>query len=600
MQFDTRHALLIAFLNAGACAQEPAPVDARKFTEMSAAAGVNWWSDTVNILSINNLYDHGFGFAAGDFDGDSYEDLLLLTHCGPTGYFLGNGDGTFRDASTRMTPLNSGIRVAVTYGDYDNDGDVDFYVSYFRHPNVLLQKQPDGSFVDVAPALGVALNGHYTGATFGDFNRDGWLDLVVAGGKLFTTDTLGPPIEGCPAYFEGLHASSMFNNMGTEASVFLQNGGPSAGFVFADVWVAAGIPRAKMCEKDMGFGDVVAADLDLDGALDLVFAEMFQNTKALRNDGHGHFTDMTAQWFPQVSRGPASASVSDFNNDGRPDVFFSDMHSDMWMLPPGILYSSIEPSTRYKGTAGASDGVGDNPTGPLFGNALFFGLGADRFASAPPTLGTETFQPWGNLPADFDNDGFDDIFLPAGVSAPIDYIPNAFLQNTGGGFVRREKDLDFDPPPQGAFNTEVRFNGQPLIASSRTSAVSDLNENGDLDLIVMNWAYRISIMRNDLPKRSHWLDVRVEGTLPRDPYGTRVRVKARRVGVETPIPPGTGLSLSVDPLVAFRARERSGGRVSHGDLARPDGDHRGRPTDRFPRRDRPAVKTLSRPNPPRP
>lgn len=103
--------------------------DGWKFTEEAIAAGIPWQHARVEGGAFGTLYDHGSGMATGDFNGDGQDDILLLNQCGPTGYYLGNGNGTFVDKSALLAQLDDGVRIAVTHGDYDNDGDTDFFVN---------------------------------------------------------------------------------------------------------------------------------------------------------------------------------------------------------------------------------------------------------------------------------------------------------------------------------------------------------------------------------------------------------------------------------------------------------------------------------------
>src|SRR5258706_14795468 len=105
------------------------------FTERGEKAGLLWKHGPFNPGGAFDAYDHGNGVAAGDFNGDGHADVLLLTQCGPTGYFLGRGGGTFEDRPDLLAGLNDGIRVAVAYGDFDEDGATGFYVTFPRRPN---------------------------------------------------------------------------------------------------------------------------------------------------------------------------------------------------------------------------------------------------------------------------------------------------------------------------------------------------------------------------------------------------------------------------------------------------------------------------------
>ena len=493
------------------------------FQDMAVKGGVDWFSITPNREGGANLYDHGCGVATGDFNNDGHEDLLLLTQCGPTGYFLGKGDGTFTDKSALLSMLNDGIRVAVAYGDYDEDGDIDFAVSFTRRPFALLRQNADGTFTDVAAAAGTVLNGHFSGVSFVDVNHDGYLDLIVAGNKRHTKDNLISDVKDCQPFYEAMPASDVYGPIGSDPTALFLNGGPSKNFAFTNVGATYGIPQGGDGAANLGFGDVQIADLDMDGWQDIVFPEMFGATKALKNDGTGHFTDATATWFPRFSFGPPGVSLADFNNDGWPDLYFTDMHSDMGGTI-GDSYANIDPTLRWLGIPNVAHG--DNPSGPYYGNTLFIGVDGKSFVESDLAWKAETYQPWGNLVADFDNDGYEDVFEPSGMSNPFDYIPNALLHNDGKQFTRVEKDVGLDPPPAGAFDPDIRVQGQPLVASSRAAAYADFNEDGALDLVVTNWQNRVNIFKNLLPKGAHWLDVKVAGKAPHDPYGVPVRVKA--------------------------------------------------------------------------
>ena len=467
--------------------------------------------------------------AAGDFNGDGHEDILALSQCGPTGYFLGNGDGTFVNASDRLKTLNDGIRIAVSYGDYDNDGRIDFYVTFSGRPNALLHQNMDGSFTDVAAALGVNATGNYSGTTFVDVDGDGYLDLVVAGNLHYTTDQIIPGGPMCPV--SGIHRalgpSDLYGQPGpSEPSLLYMNSGPGGGFHFTNEAAARGIPIGGLNFDRRGFSDVTATDFDRDGAVDLLLSEMFfGKTTLLKNDGSGRFTDVTAATIPRASYGSASSAVADFDNDGYPDVYMSDMHSDMWVIP-GMDFTKIVPNVRYKTPGGPMSGVGDNPMGPLFGNSFWLSHGGASFTESEGAWQTETFQPWGILAGDFDNDGDIDVLISSGMSDPFDFWPNAFLENTGTQFVHREEDLGFDPPPEGRFDPAVRINGQPLVSAARNSVTADFDEDGDLDVAVLVWNNHLDLLRNDSPPGRHWIDVRPRGKVLRDPYGVWVEVKA--------------------------------------------------------------------------
>ena len=498
-----------------------------RFTEVGVRAGLAWRHEPFNPAGAFDAFDHGGGVAAGDIDGDGHADVVLLTQCGPTGYFLGRGNGTFDDASSRLSMLNDGIRVAVALGDFDEDGRTDLFVTFTRRPDALLRQNADGSFTDVAPALGVAGVGHHSGASFVDVDLDGDLDLVVASNLQFTEEEVVPGDARCQAGWKGKSVFDLFNGAGSDAPLLYVNGGAAAGWAFTEEGAARGLPPGSLDpEVARGFGDMMVLDHDRDGDPDLLFLEMFRGKAALlSNDGTGHFTDVTASTLPRPSFGTSGGAAEDFDGDGWPDVLMTDMHSDMWPAT-NRSFSSIETGVRYRSHHGPHAGVGDNPDGPLFGNTLWMSHGGGPFTEEDLDRGTETFNPWGALADDFDNDGRIDLFVPSGMSNPWPYYPDVFLRNVGGTFEQRQDDLGFALPPHRRTDPSILVNGNPLVHSTRGAASADFDEDGDLDIVCYGWRNRAMLWRNDLPHRGHWLDVDLRGSAPKDPYGAEVRVVA--------------------------------------------------------------------------
>ncbi len=497
------------------------------FTEVGVKSGLRWTHRPFNPLGAFDAYDHGNGVAADDFDGDGHEDVLLLTQCGPAGYFLGRGDGTFVDRSERLAMLDDGVRVGVTFGDFDEDGRTDLYVTFIRRPNALLHQETDGTFTDVAAAKGVAVVGHYSGAVFADLDGDGDLDLTVAGNMQFTEGDAPLPGDGrCAPGWRGRAVRELYTVAGSDPTALFLNGGAAAGYAFVDEAAARGIPLGGPDGTDArGFGDVVDFDMDRDGDLDLLLPEMFRGKAALlENDGTGCFTDVTALRIPQPSFGSISAAAEDFDGDGWPDLLMTDMHSDMW-APVNRPFSDIETGVRYLSEHGPHAGVGDNPAGPLYGNSLWMSQGGGSFREAGLERGAETFNPWGALAADFDNDGDADLFVPSGMSNPWPYYPDVFLENLGDRFAQRQGDLGLVPAEMET-DAGVLVNDQPLVRSTRGCAAADFDEDGDLDIVAFAWDSRALLWRNDLPRGRHWIDIDLRGAAPKDPFGAEVEVAA--------------------------------------------------------------------------
>ncbi len=498
-----------------------------RFTEVGAASGLAWRHEPYNPTGAFDAFDHGGGVAASDFDGDGHADVLLLTQCGPTGYFLGRGDGTFEDRSERLSMLDDGVRVAAAFGDFDEDGRTDLFVTFTRRPDALLRQNPDGTFTDVAPALGVAGSGHHTGASFADVDGDGDLDLVVAANMRFTEEEAVPGDDRCPPGWKAKAVGDLFTVSGSDPSALYINGGPAAGWTFTEEGAARGLPPGSADpEAARGFGDVLVLDFDRDGDPDLLLPEMFRGKSALlENDGTGRFSDVTASRIPRPSFGASGAAADDFDGDGWPDVLMADMHSDMW-APTDLPFTSIDAGVRYDSHHGPHGGTGDNPSGPLFGNTLWMSAGGGTFTEEDLVRGSETFNPWGALADDFDNDGRVDVFVPSGMSNPWPYYPDVLLWNGGDRFVQRQDEVGLALPHGQRTDPSILVNGNPLVRSTRGTAAADFDEDGDLDLVCYGWRNRAMLWRNDLPRGNHWIDVDLRGRAPRDPFGAEVEVVA--------------------------------------------------------------------------
>jgi tetratricopeptide (TPR) repeat protein len=254
------------------------------------------------------------GAAWGDYDGDGLVDLYLASYERPrtetfTEYGIGfpdilyhnEGGAVFRNVSQEaglVPPFGENLSGrGVNWGDFDNDGDLDIFVSNYRlQENLLWRNEGDGTFTDVAPELGVSGHetdgwwGHTIGSEWGDYDNDGDLDLFSAN-------------LAHPRYIEV-----------SDMSMLLENGGPPY-FLFTDVRAASGIKYAET------HSDPVWWDADSDGDLDLFITSIYPNCGSFlyRNTGRGHFEDVTWLAGARTFNGWGCA-VSDFDHDGDLDL----------------------------------------------------------------------------------------------------------------------------------------------------------------------------------------------------------------------------------------------------------------------------------------
>jgi hypothetical protein len=483
-----------------------------------------------------NLYDHGCGVAVGDFDGDGFDDIYFVNQLGPNALYRNNGDGTFTDV-TEKAGVGVGDRVCVgaVFCDYDNDGYPDLFVTTTRGGNILFHNNGNGTFTDVTSKAGVGLIAHAQTAVFFDYDNDGYPDLFVTNTAHWTQDTSDPK----PRYFPGV--GSLFDLFASpkEYNVLYHNNGNGT---FTDVTEQAGLAGPGWG------GDVAVFDYDEDGWLDLLVTNMFGRSRLYHNNRNGTFTDVTAQTLKRTSFGAIGSKVFDFDNDGKLDLLLVDMHSDMWMAAPGADLANIDPgnlqlseTVKYRGIMGPVSG----PTAEkyekqiadrfqikydevIFGNTLFKNLGGGQFEEVSEKAGLETLWPWGIAVGDFNNDGFEDVFLPSGMGYPFPYWPNYLMMNQGNGtFANRARAEGIEPPVRGQTMDEL-IGGRAAARSSRCAAVADFTHTGRLDIVTNNFNDQPYFFKNQFPRRNY-IAFRLSGTkCNRDAIGAVVRLHMGR------------------------------------------------------------------------
>jgi hypothetical protein len=484
-----------------------------------------------------NLYDHGTGVAVGDADGDGRDDVYFLNEMGGNALFRNEGGGGFKDVTQWAgVALADRVCVAAVFGDVDSDGDQDLYVTSTRGGNVLFRNEGNGRFVDVTDLSGLTLFAHSEAATFFDYDGDGALDLFVSNTAAWTTEVRGP--DG--RYFEGRSGLYSLAASPVEQNVLYRNDGHGR---FTNVTKEAGVAGPGWG------GDVSVIDMDDDGRLDLLVANMFGVSQLYRNAGGGKFENVTRTALGRTSWGAVGTKVFDHDGDGRLDLMIVDMHSDMWM-PASPQMPLIEEKRKYAAVEGPTIERGENkpevhdnlvrllrvPMGDvLFGNTLFRNLGGGRFEEVSDKAGVETFWPWGIAAADFDADGHVDLFVPSGMGYPLFYWRNYLLMNRGDGtFEDRSRTTGIEPRPGGEY-LETLVGPSLAPRSSRSAAVMDYDEDGRPDLVVVNFNERAYLYRNEFPQR-RWVGLRLRGVrCNRDAIGAVValtsggRVQVRQV-----------------------------------------------------------------------
>jgi len=429
------------------------------------------------------------GLALFDYDGDGDVDIYFLNGAplrgtkvtvAPTNALYRNdGNWRFTDVTAEAGVGDTGYGLGVAVGDYDNDGDADLYLNNYG-PNVLYRNNGDGTFTDVTRKAGVAC-GHRVGAgtCFLDMDGDGDLDLYVAHYVDFTYEKHRPAaFSGFPIYLGPIFYQP------TPDTLYRNNGDGT----FTDVSVASGVGAVK----GTGMG-MVCADYDGDGDTDIFVGNDVAANSIFENDGTGKFKEVglvTGLAYDLNGKPQATMGVNcgDYDNDGRIDFHVTSYGRELATLYRNLGNGSFEDVTR-RTNAGE---------------------------------GTFPYVTWGSGLVDFDNDGHRDLFIACGhlqdnvekYNDATEYlVRNILLRNTGKGRFVNVSDTCGD--------------GLAVKLSSRGAAFDDLDNDGDVDVVILNSRREPTILRNDQAKGNHWIQIRLKGTKTnRDGVGARVKVVA--------------------------------------------------------------------------
>jgi tetratricopeptide (TPR) repeat protein len=501
------------------------------FTDATKTAGIRF-EHFSGTRSSQLPEDMGSGAAWGDYDADGWVDLVVANEVGPLTMteserkasparlvlYHNNHDGTFTDVTTQSGIDFRGWGMAVAWGDYDNDGHLDLVVSAYGQ-NHLYHNDGDGTFSDRSAVSGIGgPNGFWTGAAWGDYNRDGFLDLYVTGYVKYArpTDAGGTHDVENPA---SINPSSF----PPARSLLFRNNGDGT---FAEVAVDAGVLNTA------GRGLSAAwVDFDEDGWPDLYVGNDVSNNVLYHNLGNGKFEDVSDAAHVSDYRSSMGIAVGDWDNDG-----FQDMFLTHWLAQENALYSNQfgqpgKSGSKSNGQSGSKSGNKRSGGASTSVPRLTFMDVADQYGLGQSTL---DFVGWGTSFIDYDNDGKLDLFMVNGSTLQQRDHPTQLVPMRSQLFWNQNREEGFYEvsPVAGPYFAGV-YNG-------RGAAFADYDNDGDVDIFVVNNGGPGVLLRNDGGNKNHWVQVELRGARSnRQGIGAKVRLVAggvsyrRQVGAQS-------------------------------------------------------------------
>ncbi len=461
------------------------------FVDVSSEVGVDAVTYCGTREKRHILESGGNGVLLFDYDSDGWLDLYLVNSFSisannevtrhPNVLYRNVAHGKFRDVTSEAGVGAREWGAGGCVGDYNNDGHLDLYVTNFGS-NILYRNNGDGTFTDVAADAGVGDPRWSTGASFFDYDKDGDLDLYVAN---YIDCDWKSVMEHHPKFMRAGLVEVLAGPQGYPGArdVFYRNNGDGT---FTEVTEHVGLTGQ---EKLFGFG-VITTDYDNDGDSDIYVANDAGRNYLYQNDGQGKFADVslwngagyTEEGMPQAGMG---VDAGDYDNDGLMDIIVTNF--------------ILEYDTLYRN-------MGD-------------GLFSDASSEANLVETSTMSLAWGVSFLDYDNDGDLDLFVANGHIYPqVDLYPelgesfrqkNRLYRNEGAAF------LDV---------TSIAGDGLRIEKSSRGAAFGDIDNDGDIDIVISNMDERATVLENRSTGKGNWLMIRLTGG-PGDLHGIGARIE---------------------------------------------------------------------------
>lgn len=472
-----------------------------KFVDVAQQAGIHF-QHFYGTRTTQLPEDMGSGAAWGDYDNDGWVDLFVANEIGPltlsqdeikaspatSKLYHNNGDGTFTDVTEQAGVDLRGWAMAAAWGDYDNDGWLDLFISTYGE-NVLFHNNGDGTFTDQTRATGLGgIPGFWVGASWADYNRDGYLDLYVCGYVQYKTD-LGRQVS--LQYDVEVPASINPSSFEPERNLLYKNNGDGS---FTEMAREAGVSNP--------FGRSLSAtwcDFDEDGWPDLYVANDVSDNALFYNRGDGTFEDISHEAWVADYRGAMGLAVGDWDLDLDLDLFITH-----WIAQENALYNNMRSQFNSDNHARRAP--------------VNFTDVADRYGLGQIAL---DYIGWGTSFFDYDNDSRPDLFVVNGSTFQQKEDPTRLIPMRDLLFWNRNNEEGF---------YEVSLVSGEVFRKKyvgRGAAFADFDNDGDIDIFVVNNGGPAQLLRNEGGNRNNWLQIHLKGIRSNpQAIGARLRLYA--------------------------------------------------------------------------